>query len=190
MPPANNLMQNLGIKNGIIFIISAFFPIISGLIIKNNFNSVNNKGAVKGASISIRVTTPTNSPIPTLTPTIYITPTETDTPTPRPTATPRPTPVPPETMENWFTQYANHYSIDRQYLRKIAVCESNLRPYATNGIYGGMYQFDPAAWKATRRQMNLDGNPELRFNPEEAIRTAAFKISVNGNRAWPNCGKQ
>jgi hypothetical protein len=38
--------------------------------------------------------------------------------------------------------------------------------------------------------MNLDPNPELRFNPEEAIKTAAFKISTVGFSPWPNCGKR
>ena len=37
--------------------------------------------------------------------------------------------------------------------------------------------------------MNMDPNPELRFHPEEAIRTAAFKISTAGLAPWPNCGK-
>ena len=108
-----------------------------------------------------------------------------------PSLTPTPTlpPVTSSQLDQWFTKYSNLYSIDRQKLWKVAVCESNLRPGATNGDYGGLYQFSTNAWKSTRRAMNLDPNPELRFNPEEAIKTAAFKISIVGFSPWPNCGK-
>jgi len=108
-----------------------------------------------------------------------------------PSLTPTPTlpPVTSSQLDQWFTKYSNLYSIDRQKLWKVAVCESNLRPGATNGDYGGLYQFSTNAWKSTRRAMNLDPNPELRFNPEEAIKTAAFKISIVGFSPWSNCGK-
>lgn len=71
----------------------------------------------------------------------------------------------------------------------MAVCESNLKPHAKNGDYGGLYQFSARTWKSTRQAMNLDTDPNLRFNPEEAIKTAAFKISTSGLSAWPNCNK-
>jgi hypothetical protein len=129
--------------------------------------------------------TPTPSPSPTPTPT----PRPTPTPTPAPSPTPTPAPVTSQQLDEWFTNSSNHYSIDRSKLWKVAVCESNLRPNATNGIYGGMFQFSPSTWISTRRAMNMDTNPDLRFNPEEAIRTAAFKISTMGLAAWPNCGK-
>jgi hypothetical protein len=131
----------------------------------------------------------TPSPTSTMTPTPTSTPRPTPTPTDSPTPTPSPIPVTGQQMDTWFTDYSNHYSIDRSKLWRIAVCESNLRPSATNGIYGGLYQFSPSAWIATRGSMNMDTNPTLRFNPEEAIRTAAFKLSVSGSGAWPNCGK-
>ena len=144
---------------------------------------------------------PTSTPTPTVTntptPTPSPTPTPTPTPTPKPAATPAPTPSPTPTpppvtsgqLDGWFTEYSNHYSIDRSKLWKVAVCESNLRPNAINGIYGGLFQFSSSTWVNTRMNMNLDTNPELRFNPEEAIRTAAFKISTMGLAPWPNCGK-
>jgi hypothetical protein len=144
--------------------------------------------------------TPTPTLIPTNTPTPIptLTPTPTDTPTPKPTLIPTPTQTPTPTsvpvtsnqLDGWFTQYSNHYSIDRQKLWNIAVCESGLRPNATNGIYGGLYQFSASAWHSTRSNMNENPDPDLRFNPEEAIKTAAFKISVSGYNAWPNCGKK
>lgn len=136
------------------------------------------------------------TPIPTATPTATPRPTATASnaayaPTPSPTPTPKPTPI-PETatqLDEWFTKYSNHYSIDRQKFWNIAVCESGLRPNATNGIYGGLFQFSPATWKSTRAAMQMDPNPDLRFNAEEAIKTAAFKTSVSGLGSWPNCGK-
>jgi hypothetical protein len=35
--------------------------------------------------------------------------------------------------------------------------------------------------------MGLDSNPDLRFNADESIKTAAFKIAHGGIGAWPNC---
>jgi|SRR3990167_3126136 len=117
-------------------------------------------------------------------------PTPTLSPTPAPTITP--TPIYRFTssqLDEWFTRFASENSIDRSLLRKIAVCESGLNPLAVNGIYGGLFQFSSSAWTKTRKQMNEDSNPELRFNPEQAIKTAAFKIAVGGINSWPNCGK-
>lgn len=130
---------------------------------------------------------PTPTPTPTNTPTPTPKPTRTPTPTTKPTPTPTPYPLTPQMLDDWFTQYANHYSIDRHRLRMIAICESKLRPYAVNGPYVGMYQFGPATWRATRMRMNMDPDLRLRLNPEESIKTAAYKISVEGSRAWPNC---
>lgn len=148
-------------------------------------------------------------PSPTLTPTLTASPspvpTNTVTPTPHPladtntpTPSPSPAPTPPSAggpvtsgqLDQWFTRYSNHYSIDRQKLWNVSVCESNLNPDARNGDYGGLYQFSTNTWISTRKTMNLDSNPSLRFNAEEAIRTAAFKISTAGLSPWPNCGKK
>ena len=129
-----------------------------------------------------------NSPTPTFTPTPTPTPTDTPTPTPRPTPTPTPYPATSSDLDRWFTDSANHYSVDRSLLFKIAACETGLRTNAVNWIYGGMFQFSPNTWSANRRLMNMDPNPDLRFNPEEAIRTAAFVLSTRGANAWPHCG--
>lgn len=137
------------------------------------------------------------SPLPhtqvTPTPTPSPTPTPTPSPTPTPTIIPSPTPTPivltPNEFDNLFTKYSNEYSVDRSLLWKIAACESGLRIQAISGPYAGIYQFDQLTWRTTRGMMNMDPNPDLRFNPEEAIRTAAFKLSRDGARAWPQCGK-
>jgi hypothetical protein len=141
---------------------------------------------------------PTPSPTVTPTPIPTITPTPSPRPTPRPTRIPAPTPLPTPTsipvtsqqLDSWFTQYSNHYSIDRNKLWLVAVCESGIRPHAVNGIYGGLYQFSASTWRVTRRTMNENPDPDLRFNPEEAIKTAAFKISTDGLGPWPHCGKK
>jgi hypothetical protein len=115
--------------------------------------------------------------------------TPTPTPTPTPTSTPTPTPIPvtAQQLDEWFTNNANHYSVDRSLLWRIAVCESGLRPNAVNWIYAGLFQFSPNTWKTNRSLMGFDTDPNLRFNAEESIRTAAFVLSTRGPGAWPNC---
>lgn len=135
--------------------------------------------------------TPTVTSTPTQTPTPS--PSPTHTPTPKPTATPTnsPTPtLPPVSsgeLDSWFSKYSSLYSVDRQKLWDIAVCESNLNTNAKNGDYGGMYQFSSGTWVSTRTAMSEDTNADLRFNAKEAIKTAAFRISTLGPAAWPNC---
>lgn len=122
---------------------------------------------------------------------IVITATPIPTPTKKPTPTPTitPTPIPVGALEDWFTKYSTQQSIDKERLKRIAVCESGLNPNARFLDYGGLFQFATSSWISTRANMNLPTDPNLRFNPEEAIRTAAFKIATGGIRAWPNCGK-
>lgn len=146
-------------------------------------------------STALPTSNATIRPTPRATPQSTINPSPTTTPKPTPTATPRPTanskpstsPVTGAQLDEWFTKYANKESINRDQLRKIAICESNLNPNAVNGIYGGMYQFSSSTWVSTRKSMNADSDPNLRFNAEEAIRTGAFRIATMGDKAWPNC---
>jgi hypothetical protein len=120
------------------------------------------------------------------------------TETPVPTNTPKPTPTPTVTpirlsaqeLEELFTRYANKESINPEKLKRIALCESGFNPYASNGVYGGMFQFSVSSWISTRHAMNLNTNPDFRFIPEEAIKTAAFKIATEGIYAWPECSKK
>jgi len=137
-------------------------------------------------------------PIPTRISTVpsvieYTVITETPVPsaTPRPSATVTPTPnrISAGDLEAFFSKYAEKESVDRDLLKKIAVCESGFNPAARNGIYGGLFQFSEKSWQSLRRIMNLDTNPALRFNAEEAIKTAAYKLALNGRAAWPNCSQ-
>lgn len=144
-----------------------------------------------------KIPTPTTTPTPTPTPI----PTSTPTPTPLPTATPtpiksEPTPQPPlsipvssQDLENHFSKYSSEYGIDKELLKRIAACESGFNTNSRNGDYGGMYQFASSSWQSTRASMGMDQNTDLRFNAEESIRTAAFKISRGGSSAWPSCAR-
>ncbi len=126
-------------------------------------------------------------------------------PTPSaPAATPQPTPAPadPQTavyeapaatgFDHLFEKYAAEYGVKSSTLSIISKCESGHNPQAlsSNQLYGGLFQFSAPTWQSNRRAMGLDDNPSLRFNAEEAVKTAAFKISRDGVGAWPTCGKK
>lgn len=105
---------------------------------------------------------------------------------------PKITPMEPSVLDALFVKYGQEYGVSSEVLKRIAQCESGLRPEALskNGLYGGLFQFVSSTWSSNRRAMGLDPDPALRFNAEEAIKTAAFKISQGGIGAWPHCGKK
>jgi len=91
--------------------------------------------------------------------------------------------------DNLIYIYAKKYDVNPNLLREMAYCESSFNPLAKNGIYQGLYQFSPSTWRSNRKAMGLNSDPNLRINPEEMIRTTAFKINHDGNvTAWPKCG--
>ena len=183
-----NILKNpFSIKKVFIylFIVCSIFYFVAQMLVSNRFFHT----FITSTPTPSR--TPTITPTYTPTPTFSPTPTPTPTPIPSPTHTPTPTPVAitPDQLNNLFSKYSEQYAVNRELLLKIAKCESGLRPNVSNGPYGGLYQFHSGTWSKTRTKMNLDGNPALRFNPEEAIKTAAFKIANDGTRAWPSCSK-
>lgn len=95
-----------------------------------------------------------------------------------------------ENLDLMFAEHADFYHVNKRTLEYIAYCESRYRPQVTNGKHAGMYQFNPTTWIATRNRMGLDPNPDLRFDANEAIRTAAFKISNGGIGAWAVCSSK
>lgn len=127
----------------------------------------------------------TPAPSPVITPL----PTPKSTPKPKATLMPSPTPATSAQIDGWFNHYANKESIEKELLRKIALCESKYNQFAKNGDYVGLFQFSSGTWVTTRRQMNQNPNPDLRYDAEESIRTAAFRLSTVGLAAWPNCSK-
>lgn len=98
--------------------------------------------------------------------------------------------TPPEEINVLIDKYAQEFGANPDLMKSIAKCESRFRAEAVNGSFGGMYQFLASTWSSNRNAMGLDPNPDLRFNAEEAIRTAAFKMGRDGYGAWPSCYKQ
>jgi hypothetical protein len=101
-----------------------------------------------------------------------------------------PAPEPPAEVHPYFHTYASQFNLDPGKLERIANCESHFHTTSDTGTYGGMFQFSASTWRSTRNDMGLDPDPALRFNAEEAVRTAAFKISHGGLSAWPVCGQR
>lgn len=104
--------------------------------------------------------------------------------------TPAPIPTPTEDINSLIQKYADQYGVDANIMKIIANCESGFRQEAVNGNFGGMYQFLASTWSSNRKAMGLDPNPNLRFNGEEAIKTAAFKMGRDGYGAWPSCSQK
>jgi len=153
--------------------------------------------ATKVQNVEIEIVQSVIEVLPTYTPTPTSTPTPTNTPTPTriptPTSLPTPTryPASAQDIDGWFERYSREYGVDIALLRKIAVCESGYNTTSNNKKhdYGGMFQFSISTWRTTRNAMGADPNPDLRFHPEEAIKTASYKISRQGTGAWPACSK-
>lgn len=85
---------------------------------------------------------------------------------------------------------ASEYNVDPSMMIAIAKCESGFRSDAVNGQYAGIFQFHPSTWQSNRRAMGMDDSTSLRFDANEAAKTAAFKMSRDGFGAWPECGKK
>jgi len=175
------------------------FPFLAGvllgcfgmLFLLENFST-------KKDTLSQQSEIPALTPSPTLAPTPTPEPTNTPTPTlklkPTPTAIPTPTLTPiiqpsvsSEQINGFIEKFAGQYGVDPSVLRSIAVCESGFNPLATNLVYAGLYQFTPTTWIKYRELLGEDTNPDLRFNVEEAVQTAAFVLSLGQTFIWPSC---
>jgi len=133
-------------------------------------------------------------PTPTLFPTSTPTPTPkpTSTPIPKPTLTPTPTLIPQpiftsQEINSFIDRFAGQYGVSPHVLRHIALCESGFNPNAKNLSYGGLYQFSPNTWIKYRQLLGEETSPDLRFNAEEAVQTAAYVLSLNQAYIWPSC---
>jgi len=85
---------------------------------------------------------------------------------------------------------ASEYGVSADIMIRIAQCESGLRAEAVNGPFAGIYQFISGTWVSNRNAMGLDPDLNLRYNPTEAAKTAAFKMSRDGYGAWPACSRK
>ena len=165
--------------------------VICSLLLLFSVYSINKSNLKQPVYLSSR-NSPTLLPIQTYE-IKYIVITETPIPTPtrRPTLTPTKTPIPISSgeLESLMEKYANKESVNKELLKRIARCESRFNTRAVNGPYGGLYQFSTSSWISSRTAMNENPDPELRFNAEEAIKTAAYKIASGHTGIWPNCSK-
>jgi resuscitation-promoting factor RpfB len=118
------------------------------------------------------------------------------TPAPKPVIKPvvavKAAPVPQYTgnVADTITRYAQQFGVNASIMLSIAHCESGFRPNAANGPYAGIFQFNSSTWASNRLAMGLSPDPALRNNPEEAAKTAAFKMARDGFGAWPACSRK
>jgi len=172
----------------------------------------NAKGEVLGISEEIKFVSPEasegfNPPTPTPTVTPSPTPTSTSVPTkiPSPTAvttkTPTPTPSPKivsatsaeinkfdsKEINGFIDRFSSQYGVDPNVIRYLALCESGFNSGAVNGIYAGLFQFNPVSWKNVRVEMGEDPDPNLRFSAEESVQTTTYCVSMGKRGLWPNC---
>lgn len=68
-------------------------------------------------------------------------------------------------------------------LQAIAQCESSGNPSATNGPYGGLYQFDYQTWHS----VGGTGDPAS-ASPAEQTYRAELLMQQRGTQPWPVCG--
>src|SRR3989344_3162791 len=157
------------IRIGVVFVLCILITsviLMRVMTYKDGPKFVSPLGSRSYAKVSFPTPTLTPSPTPTLTPT--------------PTLEPTPTPIIASSdFESYFTQYSNEYTIDKEFLKRIANCESGLNSNAVYMNYAGLFQFSEQAWMTARNSMGQNNDLGLRFNPQEAIRTAAFLVSRN-----------
>lgn len=140
--------------------------------------------------LSEATTAATSTPTVTPTPTIASTPTATATPKPKPIPTKTPVPQPTFSSQQIYeliNRFAGQYGVSPDVLRYMAICESGFNPKAIHAGYAGLFQFGSTTWKGLRVKIGEDPNPDLRFNAEEAVQTAAYAISIGESAIWPNC---
>jgi len=153
-----------------------------------------NKLQILGSSIEINPTsapvTPTEVQVPTTLPTPEPTVEPTLVPTgiitPVPTVNPQPN-FTSEQINGFIERFASQYGVDPNVLRHVAVCESGFNQSSINGPYAGLYQFSKNSWNNNRLLMGENADPDLRFNAEESVQTAAYIISIGKQSMWPNC---
>lgn len=91
----------------------------------------------------------------------------------------RPAP-PPDPIEDAISSAASEFGVDRNYLRSLAWCESDLDPtaYSSAGYYG-LFQFDEVTWAE-------HGYGSI-WDPVAQARTAARLLAMGEDDRWPNC---
>lgn len=123
---------------------------------------------------------------------VAVTATPSASPTPKkivptPTLKPSPTAATSQEINSYIEKYGSQYSVDKDVLRHMALCESGFNSSAVNNIYVGLFQFGESSWKSNRKEMGEDASTDLRFSAEESVKTASYAISKGREGMWPNC---
>ena len=152
------------------------------------FGKASKNNDVLGLSYFTSSSTPSPTDTPTPSPT---TTTPTSSPTVAPTTTPKPIPtVAPASSQEvnaFIERFSVQYGVDPNVIRHLAICESGFRSNTIQGIYAGLFQFDPITWKNIRLEIGKDTNPDLRYSAEESVQTATYAYSKGKKGIWPNC---
>lgn len=88
---------------------------------------------------------------------------------------------------DYISQASQNYGVDYNWLRRTAVCESQLDPNAKskNGLYHGLYQFSWRTWNWMSAQAGWQCYSP--YDPEAAANVTAWAFK-NGYRShWPRC---
>lgn len=93
----------------------------------------------------------------------------------------------PEEIHGFIDEFSQKYNLDSNLLRHIAVCESGFNPSAKNLSYAGLFQFSPNAWAHYQNLLNLEPDPDTRYNAKISVQTASYVLSINQAYIWPNC---
>lgn len=83
---------------------------------------------------------------------------------------------------------AQKYGVDAQRMSRLMYCESKGNTYAVGGggKYYGLFQYMPSTWAGASAGAGFSGASI--YDPTAQIYTTAWKISIQGYKAWPSCG--
>lgn len=89
-------------------------------------------------------------------------------------------------FDGLIQQYAEKYRVESHLVSCIIRKESTYNPNAKNpkSSASGLAQFTNRTWVWMRNLMGEDPNLDLRFNPEESIKTLSWALSNNYHSHW------
>lgn len=89
---------------------------------------------------------------------------------------------------DWINDAAKKYGVDAGKMQRMMMCESggNSNAVSPSGRFHGLFQYLKSTWDGASRQAGWGGYSI--YDPKAQIYTTAWKISVQGYRAWPTCG--
>lgn len=90
---------------------------------------------------------------------------------------------------DWINDAASKYGVDASKMSRMMYCESGARPDAVGGggRFHGLFQYLKSTWAGASSQAGWGGSSI--YDPKAQIYTTAWKISIQGYRAWPVCGR-